>query len=92
MSVAKPWMLASPAPLISHSLAGFPAKAFSQRMGFGAVPHAPVAAPVVNVHVTGLPSAFPATSVTPLVSVAVYSVLVAKALVGVRVAVRVALV
>jgi hypothetical protein len=60
-------------------------------MGFGALPQLPVAATVVKVHVTGPLSAFPATSVTPLVNVAVYSVLFAKRLVGVRVAVKVVL-
>ena len=29
MSVAKPWMFASPAPLMSHSLEGLPALQFS---------------------------------------------------------------
>src|SRR5262245_5784163 len=33
MSVAKPWMLASPAPLTSHSLAGLPGLVFSQATG-----------------------------------------------------------
>ena len=33
MSVAKPWMVASPDPLMSHSVAGFPALVFSQAIG-----------------------------------------------------------
>src|SRR6185436_13216914 len=32
MSVAKPWIDGSPAPLMSHSLAGFPGFEFSQAM------------------------------------------------------------
>ena len=34
MSVAKPWMLAEPAPLTSHSLGGLPGFEFSQTIGF----------------------------------------------------------
>ena len=33
MSVAKPWMLESPAPLTSHSLGGLPGLEFSQTIG-----------------------------------------------------------
>src|SRR5262245_14215699 len=33
MSVAKPWMLASPAPSMSHSSGGFPGSAFSSTIG-----------------------------------------------------------
>ena len=36
MSVAKPWMLGSPAPATSHSLAGFPGSAFSATIAFWA--------------------------------------------------------
>src|SRR5687768_9302036 len=35
MSVAKPWMVASPTPATSHSLAGDPGLEFSQGMGLG---------------------------------------------------------
>ena len=34
MSVAKPWMLGSPEPLTSHSLAGLPGFEFSQTISF----------------------------------------------------------
>src|SRR5215213_6503000 len=34
MSVAKPWMLGSPAPPTSHSLAGLPGLEFSHTIGF----------------------------------------------------------
>src|SRR4051794_5858565 len=34
MSVANPWIDASPDPLTSHSLAGFPGFRFSQTIGF----------------------------------------------------------
>src|SRR5438046_1137526 len=34
MSVANPWMLGSPAPLTSHSLAGLPGLEFSHAIGF----------------------------------------------------------
>src|SRR4051794_15895751 len=36
MSVAKPWMLSSPAPSMSHSDGGFPVCRFSQTTGLGA--------------------------------------------------------
>jgi hypothetical protein len=35
MSVAKPWMLSSPAPFTSHSLARFPGKQFSATISLG---------------------------------------------------------
>ena len=48
MSVAKPWMLGSPLPEMSHSLAGLPARQFSATIGFGGVLHPPVPPPVVK--------------------------------------------
>jgi hypothetical protein len=35
MSVAKPWIVASPAPLMSHSEDGLPARQFSATIAFG---------------------------------------------------------
>ncbi len=46
MSVAKPWMLESPAPVMSHSLAGLPGRQFSATIAFAGAAHAFV--PVVN--------------------------------------------
>jgi hypothetical protein len=34
MSVAKPWSVASPLPVMSHSLDGFPVRLFSQTIAF----------------------------------------------------------
>ena len=34
MSVANPWIVRSPAPLMSHSLDGFPGSEFSHTIGF----------------------------------------------------------
>ena len=39
MSVANPWIVPSPAPMMSHSLAGLPASRFSHRMGLAAPSH-----------------------------------------------------
>ncbi len=61
----------------------------SQRMGFRAVPQLLVVVTVVNVQVTLGAKAFPARSFTPVVAVAVYRVLLARGLLGVRVAVKV---
>src|SRR3954452_11239548 len=62
-SVAKPWIDASPAPLTSHSLAGFPGRQFSATMGFGGDAQMfDTAWPVVNDHVTFAASALPAVS------------------------------
>ena len=76
MSVAKPWMLESPAPEMSHSLAGFPVRQFSATIGLAGAAHGPPATPVVNDHTKSAARAFPATSlmrgsVAPPLSVAV---------------------
>src|SRR5438552_4128033 len=39
MSLENPWMLGSPAPLISHSVAGFPGLQFSATMLLAGAPH-----------------------------------------------------
>src|SRR6267143_1187576 len=39
MSVAKPWMLASPAPMMSHSVEGFPGRQFSATIAFAGERH-----------------------------------------------------
>src|SRR4030095_2446188 len=44
ISVANPWMFESPAPEISHSVAGFPVRVFSQTIGFDPGAQAPNAA------------------------------------------------
>src|SRR4030095_14352024 len=41
ISVANPWMFESPAPEISHSVAGFPVRVFSQTIGFDPGAQAP---------------------------------------------------
>src|SRR5437899_13079153 len=47
ISVANPWIVESPEPVISHSLEGFPVRLFSQTMGFD--PHwAPGLDPVAS--------------------------------------------
>ena len=71
--VAKPWMLGSPAPLMSHSLAGLPVRQFSATIGLGEEVQGSAA--VVNDQVTLAASALPATSfargsVAPPLSVA----------------------
>ena len=38
MSVAKPWRLASPAPLMSHSPGGLPGRQFSASMALAGLP------------------------------------------------------
>ncbi len=84
-------MLESPAPLISHSLEGFPILAFSHTMGLPPEEHG--SAPVVNDQLRSAASGLPARSLTPLLlplTVAVWSVLAASALAGVRVAVLLA--
>ena len=94
MSVAKPWMLGSPAPVMSHSLAGLPGWQFSATIGLAGALHG-FAAAVVNDQVTLAASALPATSFTrgsvaPPRTVAVYVVAAASGLLGVNVAVSVA--
>jgi hypothetical protein len=41
ISVANPWMVVSPAPLISHSLEGLPGRQFSATIGLAGVSHGP---------------------------------------------------
>src|SRR5437016_2331346 len=60
MSVAKPWMPASPAPLTSHSLGGLPALVFSHATGLTTGgPHGPAAC------APGTPTTSAATSGSP---------------------------
>src|SRR4029079_5366371 len=93
MSVAKPWMDESPAPLTSHSLAAFPARQFSATTAFGGAAQMPPVGDVVDEHVKFAASALPARSLTPdapPTTVAVYCVDAASAPLGVSVAVKVA--
>ncbi len=62
MSVAKPWMLASPMPETSHSLAGLPARQFSATTALAGAPQVPPIPPVVKLTLTSAASALPAKS------------------------------
>ena len=69
MSDAKPWIVESPAPEMSHSDAGFPGRQFSATIEFGG--ELQVVDRVVKVQMKLVASALPFVSFTPVVRVAV---------------------
>src|SRR5205814_6639975 len=92
ISDPKPWIDASPAPLMSHSLDGFPVRQFSATVAFGGDAQTPEGPAVVNDDATFTAKALPATSLirgslAPPTSVAVYVVPATSGALGTNVAV-----